>query len=451
MRHLKGIPGRIFVVVLITGIIGICGILMMKFEVDRLSDDYHVIMDEYVENRELMSRILGLIYKHRSVMADSLLVSESDAGKQREQMEMEVRTELQETLKSFGERMLGNEREMLYHALYSTFQSYLQTVLVAEELYQDGNIKTASEYISTNMVETADKINGQIQELDELIVSEMVAARENIDEYTDQVKLNALVSTVLIIAAVVICLIYCVRITATLEKQRVDLMQKVRLQTEELRQHNDQMLDIKDQTIIGMANLIENRDGDTGEHIKRTSMYVSMIANEAKKIGYCRGTLTSRYIELLVKAAPMHDVGKIVVPDHILKKPGRLDEEEFKQIKRHAAEGGRIVREVLGNIEDNDYVEIAAQIAEGHHEKWDGSGYPRGRKEDEIPLCARIMAVADVYDALVAKRCYKDAMSCDQAMTIIEESAGSHFDPTLVNLFLGMREDIRKISDASPV
>ena len=381
MKYFREMPVRIFIVVLLTGIIGITGIVIMRQQAGYLTEQYHVVMDEHVEKREMMSRILAMVYQHRSVISNCLLVTDKAKKDELDTEESELIEQLQKELGDFGEKMQGGEREVLYHTLYSSFQSYLQTVMI--------------------------------------------------------------------IVSVGLCLFYCVKVTITLDRQRTGLAQEVERQTEELRKHNDRMLNIKDQTIIGMANLIENRDGDTGEHIKRTSMYVEMIAREAKKIGYCRGTLTDRYIELLVKAAPMHDVGKIVVPDHILKKPGKLTEEEFGEIKRHAAEGGRIVREVLGNIEDFDYVDIAAQIAEGHHEKWNGSGYPYGKKEDDIPLCARIMAIADVYDALVSKRCYKDSMSCEHAMTIIEESAGSHFDPTLAGLFIHMKEDVRAISDAS--
>lgn len=449
MKSLRRIPVRIFIVVFITGMIGITGILIMRYEVSRLMENYRVVMDEHVNNREVMSQILALIYKHRAVMTDCLLVSDKETRKQLEQEEQEISVQLKEELDDFGEQMQGDNREVLYHTLFSSFQSYLQTVSVAQELYYDGSEKAASEYISENVVKSASQINKHIQELDELVVSEMNDARRNMENFVEFMRKTAAICSVMIFLSVISCLFYCVRVTITLEQQRKGLAKEVAFQTEQLQRHSDKMLDIKDQTIIGMANLIENRDGDTGEHIKRTSKYVEMIARAAKKIGYCRGTLTDRYIELLVKAAPMHDVGKIVVPDHILKKPGKLTDEEFGQIKRHAAEGGRIVKEVLGNIEDHDYVEIAAQIAEGHHEKWNGSGYPNGKKEDEIPLCARIMAIADVYDALVSKRCYKDAMSCENAMTIIEESAGTHFDPTLANLFIGMSAEVKEISDSS--
>lgn len=138
----------------------------------------------------------------------------------------------------------------------------------------------------------------------------------------------------------------------------------------------------------------------------------------------------------------MHDIGKIIVPDHILQKPGRLTAEEFEAIKDHAASGGRIVREVLGSIEETDYIEIASDMAAYHHEKWNGSGYSEGLTQDEIPLSARIMAIADVFDALVSKRCYKSAMPVEEAFEEIERSSGTHFDPRLVTVFLGLKDEI---------
>lgn len=147
----------------------------------------------------------------------------------------------------------------------------------------------------------------------------------------------------------------------------------------------------------------------------------------------------------------MHDIGKIAVPDHILQKPGRLTPEEFETIKQHACEGGKIVREVLGSIEEKEYVEIASDVAAYHHEKWDGSGYNQGLAGEDIPLSARIMAVADVFDALVSKRCYKEAMPMEEAFDEIERSAGTHFDPRLAEVFLDLRDEITEFLSSTDV
>ena len=147
---------------------------------------------------------------------------------------------------------------------------------------------------------------------------------------------------------------------------------------------------------------------------------------------------------MLYTLAPMHDVGKITVPDAILRKPGRLTDEEFGQIKLHAAAGGKIVRQILDGIADEEYINFASDIASYHHEKWDGTGYPEGLSGNAIPLCARIMAIADVYDALVSERCYKTAMSENEALEIIKSESGKHFEPELVTMFLLSKETGKK-------
>ncbi len=223
-----------------------------------------------------------------------------------------------------------------------------------------------------------------------------------------------------------------------LEEYRQDLEGAVRRQTQkiELMQH---------EVIISMANLIESRDGSNGEHVKRTSYYVEQIVNKLFSDDKYTAIIHPEYVHNLVKAAPMHDIGKITVPDNILQKPGRLTAEEFEIMKLHAANGGKIIRETMGKIEEKDYIDIAYNVATYHHEKWDGSGYPEGLKGENIPLEARIMAVADVFDALISKRCYKDAMSLDEAFKIMVESRGTHFDPAVVDAFL----DIRTVIESS--
>lgn len=213
-------------------------------------------------------------------------------------------------------------------------------------------------------------------------------------------------------------------------------------QAQKIQSQNQKVIEMQNNTIIGMANLVENRDVDTGEHVKRTSFYVKMLAMEARKTLEYQKILTDRYIELLVKAAPMHDIGKIVVPDAILKKPGRLTLDEFLQIQRHTVEGARIVHEVLDGNSDAEYVQMASDIALCHHEKWNGSGYPQQLANVDIPVCARIMAIADVFDALVSLRCYKEPFTCDEAFKTVQDAAGRHFDPVLVDCFLKIRPQI---------
>jgi HD-GYP domain-containing protein (c-di-GMP phosphodiesterase class II) len=207
----------------------------------------------------------------------------------------------------------------------------------------------------------------------------------------------------------------------------------------ELVANQEKMSQMQEHIISGLANLIENRDLETGEHVTRTSDFVRILSEAARAEGVYPERLNDRAISLMYRAAPLHDVGKIVVPDDILKKPGKLTEEEFAQMKRHASEGGRIVREVLEGVADSEYLTIAEEIASCHHERWAGGGYPAGLAGEDIPLAARIMAIADVFDALISERCYKEAIPPEKAFAIIREESGTHFDPQLVRVFLDHR------------
>ena len=213
-----------------------------------------------------------------------------------------------------------------------------------------------------------------------------------------------------------------------------DLVQED-IQTE-LIVNQEKMSKMQEYTISGLASLIEGRDTETGEHVTRTCRLVREIAESARKEGVYADLIDDHFISLLHTLAPMHDVGKIVVSDRILRKPGKLTPEEFEQMKAHTTEGGRLVRQILCEIANEEYVRFASDIATYHHERWDGTGYPSGMKGEEIPLCARIMALADVYDALISKRCYKDPYPQDRAIEIIRAESGTHFDPKLTEVFL---------------
>ena len=216
----------------------------------------------------------------------------------------------------------------------------------------------------------------------------------------------------------------------------------------EIEQSKLQVIRMQNHTIESLSNLVENRDEDTGEHVRRTRAYVELLAVQLMKNNHYPNILTPRYVRFLKRAAPMHDIGKIVVPDSILKKPGRLTKSEFALMKRHAAEGGRIVHEILDGYEDPEYIQITADIAAHHHEKWNGEGYPDGLAGEAIPLSARIMALADVFDALVSPRIYKSPMSYEEAFEIIKESSGVHFDPIIAQEFLNIKEKAAAINES---
>jgi response regulator RpfG family c-di-GMP phosphodiesterase len=201
---------------------------------------------------------------------------------------------------------------------------------------------------------------------------------------------------------------------------------------------------IRQTIVMGMASMIESRDFSTGGHIKRTSDVVAIFAEELLNCGYPLGR---RFLHLVVIAAPMHDLGKIAVDDDVLRKKGKYTSEEYEEMKQHAAKGAVIVRRVLSGMDDEELVNVVANVAHYHHEKWNGQGYPTGLKGEEIPVEARIMALADVFDALVSKRYYKDAYSYDDAFKIIEESIGSHFDPELGRIFLSVRPKLEELYD----
>lgn len=200
-----------------------------------------------------------------------------------------------------------------------------------------------------------------------------------------------------------------------------------------------------DEMVMGFATLIESRDSSTGGHVKRTTQYVKLLAEGLKNRGYYAEILTKDYMKNLLKAAPMHDVGKIAVPDAILQKPGRLTPEEFELMKLHAQKGGEIIQESFSRMGNEEFLEMACEIARHHHEKWNGKGYPDGLKRKEIPLCARIMAIADVFDAVSADRCYRKALPLDTCFEIIQEGSGQDFDPILAEIFLDMRDEVEKI------
>ena len=208
----------------------------------------------------------------------------------------------------------------------------------------------------------------------------------------------------------------------------------------ELVKNQEEISRIQEIIITRLANLIESRDAETGGHVARTSAYCKLLAEQARAEGIYQETINQKFIDDIYTLAPIHDVGKILVSDKILRKPARLTPDEFEEMKKHAALGGDVAKHILHDIGDEHYLEFAYDIATYHHERWEGGGYPKGIKGEEIPLSARIMAIADVFDALVSKRCYKEAMPVDKAFDVIKSESGTHFDPKLVELFIKNKE-----------
>lgn len=228
--------------------------------------------------------------------------------------------------------------------------------------------------------------------------------------------------------------------TKLVEKFNEKLEKDVKAKTEKLRR-------VQNDIIISMASIVENRDNNTGGHIARTSDVVRIFIEYLQK--NCKEHNISEHLaESIIKAAPLHDFGKTAIPDRILNKPGKFEPDEYEIMKEHAAKGAVIVEKILRNVEDKKFKKIAINVAHYHHEKWDGTGYPSGLKAEEIPFEARVMALADVFDALVSKRVYKDSFSYEKAFSIIEESCGTHFDPHLCKDFLKCREKFIQLYDS---
>lgn len=290
---------------------------------------------------------------------------------------------------------------------------------VAERLKLDGRICDIPIIFLTSITATEDEIRGFSLGAADYITKPIVPA-----------VLMARVDTQIKIKAV----------AGFLRNQNEFLEQEVRRRTREV-------IAIQDVTIHAMASLAETRDNETGNHIRRTQHYIKVLAELLREHPRFRHFLDDETIKLLFKSAPLHDIGKIGIPDRILLKPGRLTPEEFEIMKTHTTLGRDAIQHAENQLGiDVDFLHLAKEIAYGHQEKWDGSGYPQGVASEEIPISARLMAVADVYDALISRRVYKPGMPHEKAVEIIREGRGSHFDPDICDAFLVNAEQFREIA-----
>ena len=232
-------------------------------------------------------------------------------------------------------------------------------------------------------------------------------------------------------------------------KTHLALYDQNRVLEEKVIARTQSLNDTQDVTIYAMATLAEYRDNETGTHILRTQRYVKVLATHLMNIAKYKSQLNPKIVELLYKSAPMHDIGKVGVPDGILLKPGKLTHDEFEEMKKHTTYGLEVIvksEKSLGVDPKTSFLRFAREIAHTHQEKWDGSGYPQGLTGEDIPLSGRIMAIADVYDALISKRVYKPAITHTATVKIIEHGRGTHFDPDMVDAFHEVKEEFRKIA-----
>ncbi|GHU44153.1 two-component system response regulator [Clostridia bacterium] len=234
-------------------------------------------------------------------------------------------------------------------------------------------------------------------------------------------------------------------------ENQIEVDELVKQRTAELERQHRQVMKLKNGLVSVLANIIENRDETTGLHIKRTQRYIELLFDEIQKEKLYTEEIAKWDLDVVIPSAQLHDVGKIAISDLILNKPGKLTNEEFNKIKTHSSEGAliidEIIRETMSEDGDDSFLSHAKMFAEFHHEKWDGTGYPEGLTGMDIPLQGRIMAVADVYDALVSERPYKKPFTHEAAVKIIKEGSGQHFDPLIVEAFLAIEDKFEAVKE----
>jgi len=215
-----------------------------------------------------------------------------------------------------------------------------------------------------------------------------------------------------------------------------------------IRERTSQLNRLQNSILAVLADMVENRDKGTGGHIERTSIYIKILIDEMKTRGVYTDEMEGWDVDKMISSARMHDLGKISITDIIVNKPGKLTDDEYEIMKSHAYEGERIIDEIIARTGEGDFLRNAKLFAGAHHERWDGKGYPRGLKETEIPLQGRIMAIVDVYDALVSERPYKKAFSDEEAVKIIMDNSGTHFDPKIAEIFFESKDLLKKAKES---
>lgn len=442
---MKKVAHKIFLACISAFLVVLIGFSSIAIVFQNMRQIYENSMEEAIENSIFMDKIRRLVNQELLTSSFYTIATSNEVLAHYEQVEKNIRAELTECLSDFGKRMVGNEKAKIFHTINAGCQSVFQDNDLIRSMHSNGSKIYVEQYILGNIAHSKEILDSGLNSLAKYIDSELARTKKDLSFHYKMIVVSFSVAVFMSIGISVVLTVVCTMFTSQLEINKNSLQNDIIEKTDEIKEQNKKIIYIQEQTIYGMANLIESRDSDTGEHVKRTSLYVELLGKAAKEAGYHKEIITDGYIEILKKAAPMHDIGKIAVSDSILKKPGKLTEEEFKKIQNHTIAGEKIIREVLSGIESEDYVKIAADIAVSHHERWDGNGYPYKLKGEEIPLEARIMAIADVFDALVSPRCYKDPFSTDEAFEIISLSRGTHFDPVLTDLFISKKDEVIKI------
>ena len=434
----KSLSISALVVILIAELAGILGVLYLSHCLQEQSSLYDSMIGQVFEVQSDVEQIRSLLYKYEYNMSSVMNSSETTQAETLRELtetELEIRNQLIVHGKILMSLERGSEKEMLFRSVNDDILKYLNFNVVLLSMKDAEVPEDIAQFTNTYILPLMNSVNSNINSLAKMTKSYIVTSKNEMESYLNSSRFLTLVILVVILGAIIISVIHSHRVLMGLEEKNRFFKQKS--ESSEIR-----IAEIQYNTIMGIADLVESRSGETGQHVKRTSSLVNKILLQARKKGLWTDVLTDDFIDCVTRAAPMHDLGKIVIPDAILNKPGKFTPDEFEVMKSHASAGGKIVHDIIGGVEDKDYVDIASDIANFHHEKWNGKGYPTGKKGTEIPLSARIMAVADVFDALVSERCYKKPMSYEDAFALIEREAGEHFDPQVVELFLELKDEI---------
>ena len=429
------------IVIIFAELVGLFGILFLRHYFDLNLKTYQNFINVNFVERTDISTIKQLIYEHEAVMKNYIWEKSPEARVDiRESLalvELKLRHQLNDHIEVMEKSNFGTYKMGLFTSVKDDLITYLNynAVICAANLDEEGSRQNIEKYVKENVNPLIKHVNNSIKLLESVSQNETDTINRKMSRNFSRCQTISLLSVILMGIACIICFWHSFKVFSSLEKDKNSAL-------EDASHKEERISEIQHRTIIGIAEIIESRSGETGQHVKRTSKFVNMIATKCKEMGVHPEMITEEYIDLITRAAPLHDVGKITISDTILNKPGKLTPEEFEDMKKHALVGGRLIHQFLKGIEDEKYLQIAQDIATYHHEKFNGKGYPYGLSGTDIPLSARIMAIADVFDALVSQRCYKQAMNYNDAFALIDSEAGEHFDPVLVHVFMQIKEEI---------
>lgn len=423
---------RMMIIVFITCAVNLAFDIFLLYENHQSKIKYETVIYEYIPHEEDYFNLSKYMYEMQSLALAQIVTKDQERSQEYLAEIEELDKSIQKTLTTYASFSQDIEEQALLQKLYSTYVSYCTQQKTLAELSKENSLENAYNYVNNVMETKLNEINSILDDINEII-------HQNIDKSKETLARSNVSSHILIVFISLFSISLIVLLVTAFRRLSSRLVSHINL---EMSNREQQIIQMQSKTIEGMAELVESRDGETGAHVRNTAFFVELIAKKLAEDSPYKHILTPEYISLLKRYAPLHDVGKIVISDTILLKPARLTKDEFELMKQHTVEGGHIIDSILSDIETPEHVQIAHDIAVYHHEKWDGSGYPSHLSGQDIPLCARIMSVADVFDALISKRCYKDAFTLKDAYQIIRESEGTQFDPNIVKAFFSAQPRI---------